>query len=57
MMSDVLDMATNACAALAGSLSELGGQFVVLAGEHPIIAFQLLSAASIVTLMRSGSRI
>lgn len=57
MMSDTLDRATNACAALAGSLVEISGQFVALAGEHPIIAFQLLSAASIVMLMRSGSRI
>ena len=55
MMSDTLDRATNACAALAGSLVEISGQFVALAGEHPIIAFQLLSAASILMLMRSGS--
>ncbi len=57
MMSDALDMATNACAALAAGLSEIGGQVVVLAGEHPIVAFQVLSAASIVALMRTGSRI
>ena len=31
-MSDTLDMATNACAALAGSLVEISGQFVGLAG-------------------------
>ncbi|WP_309605543.1 hypothetical protein [Phenylobacterium sp.] len=57
MMSDTLEMATSACAALAGSVAEVSAQLVALAGEHPIIAFQLLSAASIVMLMRSGSRI